>query len=418
MALATITQRIKLHRAQLAFRRSDALYRAFCGGVGAGKSFVGALDLLKRARKGCLYMAAAPTFPLMRDSTLRSFLGLAGQYRYLREFHRSEMRAVLGNRAEVLFRSADDPEKMRGTNLSGAFLDEASLMDKAAFDITIGRLREGGRQGWLTSCFTPRGRAHWSYEVFGTGRPDVALFHARTADNPFLPARFADTLARQYTSRQAQQELGGEFTDPEGSLFRREWFALLDAAPPCVRRVRWWDLAATAPGAGSDPDYTAGVLVGKTADGRYPVLDVRRARLSPAGVERLVLATAQQDGRAVEVWMEQEPGSAGASTIDHYARRVLAGFTFRGLKPTGDKAERARPLASMAEAGHVPLVRGPWNKDTLDELETFPRGAHDDVVDATAGAFLRLASSVPPGAPSGGGRVLPRGPEDGPGVWR
>ena len=37
------------------------------------------------------------------------------------------------------------------------------------------------------------------------------------------------------------------------------------------------------------------------------------------------------------------------------------------------------------------LVRGRWNSAYLDELCTFPAGAHDDMVDASSGAFHKLA---------------------------
>jgi predicted phage terminase large subunit-like protein len=30
------------------------------------------------------------------------------------------------------------------------------------------------------------------------------------------------------------------------------------------------------------------------------------------------------------------------------------------------------------------MVRGPWNQDFLHELEQFPKGAHDDQIDAVS----------------------------------
>lgn len=85
--------------------------------------------------------------------------------------------------------------------------------------------------------------------------------------------------------------------------------------------------------------------------------------------------------------MEQEPGSGGVNTIDHYRREVLSGYDFRADKVTGSKMERARPLSAAAEAGNVQLVHGAWNEGFLDELCAFPEGGHDDQVDATAGAL-------------------------------
>lgn len=99
--------------------------------------------------------------------------------------------------------------------------------------------------------------------------------------------------------------------------------------------------------------------------------------------------------RNARVFMEQESGSSGVNDIDNYSRRVLLGFSFRGVKTTGSKELRANSLGSSAERGNVKLVRGRWNGDFLDEFELFPVGAHDDIVDATSGAFTILAEHVP-----------------------
>jgi predicted phage terminase large subunit-like protein len=62
------------------------------------------------------------------------------------------------------------------------------------------------------------------------------------------------------------------------------------------------------------------------------------------------------------------------------------------LRPTGDKVERAGPLASAVEAGNVVLVQGGlWISDFVDELASFPMGAHDDQVDAASLAFSQAS---------------------------
>jgi predicted phage terminase large subunit-like protein len=300
--------------------------------------------------------------------------------------------------AEVLFRSADDPERLRGPNLSGVWLDEASLMPQDVFTVAIGRLREAGEQGWLSATFTPKGRQHWTYDVFATGRQNTAIFHSRTCDNPFLPAEVYDTTRAQYTSALSAQELEGLFIDAGGTLFRREWFPVVDRVPPLaplVGRVRAWDLAATPTdeAASRDPDWTAGVLLGRDAGRTLYVLDVRRLRGTPKEVEGLVRRTAEADGPGVTVVMEQEPGSAGKTVIDHYLR-LLQAFTFYGNRSTGSKADRARPLAAQAEGGTVKLLRGGWNKDFLDEAALFPQARHDDQIDAASLGLSKLAAGV------------------------
>lgn len=388
--------RLPAHLRQREFVASAARYCGYVGGRGSGKSFAGALKLLKHVRPGRLYMAAAPTYPMMRDATLRAFLALALQTGRMVEFQRGEMVARLAGGAEVLFRSAEDPDRtMRGPNLSGVWLDEASQMERAAFDLSIAALRECGEQGWLAATFTPKGKAHWTFDVFGSGRPDTALFHSTTADNPFNPDGFADGLKRQYTSAFAEQEIEGRFIDAGGLLAKREWFSIAEARPTgtATRWVRAWDFAATEASVRSsdDPDWTVGVLMACVA-GQYVIAHVLRARVAGGGVAALVKSTAAQDGHGVEIALEQEPGASGKIASAHLIRE-LAGYNVRSSPATGDKVTRAMPLLAQAEAHNVSLVRGEWTMAFLDELCNFPAGSHDDQVDASALAFNTLARS-------------------------
>lgn len=184
----------------------------------------------------------------------------------------------------------------------------------------------------------------------------------------------------------------------DGNMFKREWFEVVKSPPPELEYVRFWDLAASEVKPGKDPDYTAGVLMGRAPAGHFYLIDVQRCRETPGTVERLIRQTAEIDRASygeVDIWMEQEPGSSGVSVIDRYAREVLAGFCFRGQRSTGPKVERAKPLSSMAEAGHVKLVAAPWTHDWLNEAVAFPSDeVHDDQVDASSGAFNKLAKPL------------------------
>ena len=156
------------------------------------------------------------------------------------------------------------------------------------------------------------------------------------------------------------------------------------------QRVRYWDFAATEQKEGVDPDWTAGILMG-VEDGAYQVQDVQRFREGPAEVEAHVKAQADIDGPNVPIRIEQEPGSAGVIVIDHYARHVLLGRDFRGVRSTGSKAERARPLAAAISNGLVSLrSEAPWVLDLTNEMRSFPLGTHDDQVDAMSGSMTAL----------------------------
>ena len=122
------------------------------------------------------------------------------------------------------------------------------------------------------------------------------------------------------------------------------------------------------------------------------MVDVRRARVKGEKVEHLVAQTADEDGPLVSIRMEMEPGSAGKNLVDQYARYVVPGYDFAGVRATGDKVTRARPFAAAVANGNVRVVRGMWLTDWLDELSAFPEVApHDDQVDSVVGAFNHVA---------------------------
>jgi predicted phage terminase large subunit-like protein len=384
---------ISAHRAQLDFMDERSVpYVGFVGGRGGGKSCALALRLYKASmQEPGPYGMYAPSYPLLNDTILLEFQKIAK--RHIKIPLNGDNNITMASGSQIMCRSLDDPERARGPSLRGAVWDEASLCKQAAFDILIGCLRYEGKQGWLACAFTPKGLQHWTALTFNDlQRPDVKCFHARTGDNPFNPPGFAETLRRQYTKKFAQQEIEGGFISLGGTLMNREWFKVVTAVPPLRSTIRYWDMAATLADGKNDPDWTAGAKVGRTEDGRWIILDMRHSRLTPGGNEMLVGHTASEDGKAVKVGMEEEGGASGKSLVDHYRRSVLVGYNFHSVRPTGDKVVRAMPLAAAAEAGNVSILEGVWNKDFLDEVESFGYDCpHDDQVDAASGA-INMAS--------------------------
>lgn len=181
-----------------------------------------------------------------------------------------------------------------------------------------------------------------------------------------------------------------------GDFFKSPWFEIVEPGqvPKELAQVRYWDRAGTEPSPqNTDPDYTAGVKVGKDkSDGTYYVLHVARDRKRPAGVLKLIHGTAQADSIGCTVALEQDPAQAGKAEAEWYVRE-LAGFDVRVIPPQGAKEIRARPASAQAEAGKIKIVKGHWNKAFIDELENFPKGAHDDQVDGLSGAINYLESN-------------------------
>jgi predicted phage terminase large subunit-like protein len=137
--------------------------------------------------------------------------------------------------------------------------------------------------------------------------------------------------------------------------------------------------------------HRLGRLVG-FAPGSFIIADMAHFQAAPAEVERRIKQTAEFDGPGVDVWIEEEPGSAGISLVDHCKRNVLAGHSVHGDRPTGDKLSYASPLASFMDSGYVSMVvDDSWNDVVITELELFMQGrTHDDTVDACSKGYRIL----------------------------
>jgi len=203
--------RIEVHDVQADFIECRDRYTAYIGGIGSGKTYAGALKAMSQAKRNTTGLVVAPTYPMLRDATLRTFLDLAGDAASL---NRSEMRVALANGAEILFRSADNPDRLRGPNIHWAWIDEGAMCDALAWDIVIGRLRADGTAGpcWVTS--TPRGR-NWLYHRLD----QMTVFKSRTRDNPYLSPEFVQSLTDTYAGLFAAQELDAEFVSFEGLVY-------------------------------------------------------------------------------------------------------------------------------------------------------------------------------------------------------
>jgi len=300
----------------------------------------------------------------------------------------------------------DDIYQYQGTEAQYWGFDELTQFSEDQYRYLFSRLRK--RESIdvplrMRSASNPGGIGHdWVKQRFITeGRANGRVFiPARLSDNPSLNREeYTRSLMELDPITRAQLLDGSWEARHAGGLFMREWFPITDSLPSDsttatgvipLRKLRYWDLAATEFKRGKDPDYTVGALLGVTREGRYYLLDIQRTRATPGGVEELIKKTAVRDGTSIPIWIEQEPGASGVSTIHHYVRTVLPGYAVKGDRHTGSKEERARPLSSQAEIGNIVILRGSWLSDFLDEVEGFPMGSHDDQVDAVSSAFSKL----------------------------
>ena len=294
----------------------------------------------------------------------------------------------------------NDKYRYQGSELQFCGFDELTQFSQTQYEYLFSRLRR--LKGVdipirMRSASNPGGPGHdWVKERFIIDSPEILLrkkrwfVRALLDDNPYLDKESYKNSLDQLDPVTRQQLRHGDWDVAlSGGMFQREWFEALSAAPIQGRHIRYWDLAATVPEKGKDPDFTVGLLL-LEHNNYYYVKDVIHIRKHPGEVEQIVMQTAKIDPPNTEIWMEQEPGSAGVNNIMHYAQ-LLRGLNFRGEKTTGSKIDRAKPVSAAASHHLIKIIIGSWNSSFLNEVVAFPAGAHDDIVDALSGAFNKLS---------------------------
>lgn len=220
-------------------------------------------------------------------------------------------------------------------------------------------------------------------------------------DNPTLMAEdpeYEKQLLGLDLVRRKQLRYGDWLAKPSaGTYFQRDWLGelLLRPVDAAVVRLRYWDRAAGEPTAKNpNPDWTVGTRWALRADGIAVVEDVVRKRLSPMKVKSLIKEIAEEDNKlpgGCMVCLEQDPAQAGKFEIAEYLQFLAPLPVIVAVKKPGDdKISWFRPCSRAAENGQVKAVRGQWNGQAFGELEAFPDGQFDDVVDTWGGGYTHL----------------------------
>lgn len=334
----------------------------FCAGRSAGKSKIGTIHISQTAKPGDPWMAISPDNNMIRETTLPTFLEtvrFSGQYidHVLSPTPRVWFRTIWGGQAELVFKGAEVPDKLRGPNKAGIWFDEASIISKEAFDVAIACCRFRGKMGPVLATFTPRGFKHWTFESFYDGidessighaydrekvewmqskpfvpRKDTFLVRCATRENPFAPPEYVGRIGQNYSSTLALQELEGDFIEISGLIFKREWFSqTVDQAPIDCMRVRFWDKAAC---------LIPGTLI-TTNRGEFPIEEVTTDDmvLTRAGWKRLSFAGPTKIARSLvtvlfsdestvtctpehRIWCNKSGGWIEAKDLNGYSKCV------------------------------------------------------------------------------------------------
>ena len=208
---------------------SDTQNRLLClaGGYGSGKTSAGVHFGISRGfeNEGLVGIWVEPTHQLVKRVALPEWKKQldAMEIPYMEK--KADLALVVGfpeMQFEVHFYSGTHPERIVGASAAWAVLDEAALLPEMVFRNVLARVRDPEATLSQILCMSTPDGFNWLHSVFiKNKKPGSRLVKAKTADNPFLPKEYLETLAEQYSEQEFEQYCNGEFVAMSGAVYSR-----------------------------------------------------------------------------------------------------------------------------------------------------------------------------------------------------
>lgn len=326
-------------------------------GRGLGKTWTGSNWLVAQALKHpkTEWGVFAPTFGDVRKVCIEGTSGIRAALRdgEEKQYRRNELQIVLSNDSVIYGYSADQPERVRGANLSGAWCDEIGSWRyyETWYEGLVPALRIGDKPRVLATT-TPR-PTKLLRDLMGRGDGTVHVTRGSTWENAAnLSGTALAELKRRYEgTRLGRQELEGELLeDIEGALWSRSMIdearVRQDEVPQLLRVVVGVDPAVT----GSETsDETGIVVVGESLEGHaYVVADYSVKGSPDTAMRRAVAAYREHQADCLVAEVNQ-----GGDYIGTLLRTVDPNIPYRQVRATRNKQVRAEPVAALYEQRRV-----------------------------------------------------------------
>ena len=173
-----------------------------------------------------------------------------------------------------------------------------------------------------------------------------------------------------------------------GGMVKEDWFKHYDVGqiPDTFDQiVQSWDTASKPT---ELSDFSVCLTIGIKGS-MIIVLHVLRKRLNYPELKRAVREQAEMHRATVVLIEDKASGTQLIQELVQDGCSIVHAFT-----PVGDKVMRLHAQTAAIENGFVSLPReASWLAEYVHELTTFPRGKHDDQVDATSQALAWIQES-------------------------
>lgn len=203
------------HDAQLAFHNSTARYRVASWGRQSGKSTACLNELARRAweNPGGTFWFISPTFDQARTQYRRLASMLMPCQEIMAKKNQTELRVKLINNSEIVFKSGEVGENLRGATLHGVVIDEVRDQSPELWPMLI-RPMLGTTKGWAAFVSTPRGfDSFFDLAEKAKTDPDWEFFAAPSTANPLFTSQEYEAAKSEMSESFFAQEILAQFRD-------------------------------------------------------------------------------------------------------------------------------------------------------------------------------------------------------------
>lgn len=216
----------------------------------------------------------------------------------------------------------------------------------------------------------------WSLIYEKAIRDDGSLFFPERLTQDFL-----DQVRRSMGSYIFANQYQNEIIPEDEQTFKRHWLRYFNAIPPLVHTYAFIDPAISEL---KTADYTALIIVKTDQAQNWYVQIAKRQRINPSQILDLAFNVAREF-KPLVIGIEDV---AFQRALIHFGyeemKRRQEYIPLQGVKRSADKSKymRIMSLVPRFEWGSLYLSQGLHDLEL--ELAQFPRGAHDDLLDALA----------------------------------
>ena len=203
------------------------------------------------------------------------------------------------------------------------------------------------------------------------------------------PGKFTRSILQNLRQEKGPYEFGAQYmNDPvpsDAAKFKPDWIKTVLEDELKVREMNYFTMVDPAIGQLKSSDNTAIVTIGVDQWNNWFVVNVIWGKYLPNEVINLIFANWEHfQPRKIGIEMTAYQKSLQYALVDEMRRRNVY-LPIVELKANRSKDERIEGMVPRYANGSIyHLLQCPFREQLEDELVRFPRGKHDDIIDALA----------------------------------